>query len=171
MKDPLRYVWVKKTKACIPINPCESKDEDVRNVYCIPSPATVKNESDAEKVLQRYMEYVMKLHATDIMHIPSSDDKYLIYIGVHTSDTGYYVVRFWRPLGMSLADNMIQAACWAHGKEYIPQKAEEKEFWCSVDNENECQDVADFASLLVGDVVSGYVQRRGTLVCQLKQFN
>lgn len=33
-KHPDKYVWVKKTQACIPINPCKSNDTDIKKAYC-----------------------------------------------------------------------------------------------------------------------------------------
>ena len=33
-KYPDKYVWVRKTEECIPINPCLSSNESIKNLYC-----------------------------------------------------------------------------------------------------------------------------------------
>ena len=33
-KNPDKYVWVEKNQACVPVNPCESSNESIKNTYC-----------------------------------------------------------------------------------------------------------------------------------------
>ena len=33
-KHPDKYVWVEKTEACVPINPCESDNAEIKSAYC-----------------------------------------------------------------------------------------------------------------------------------------
>ncbi len=166
---PLSFVWVEKTNACIPINPCESQEDDIRDGYCIPSIATVESEKNAELVMQRYTEKVLNTHVINVIPITSKDDKYLIYLGVRTADDSYYVFRFYKPFGMPVADNLLIAACWAYGKSYVEQETKENEYWCTVHDENECTDIVDFASLLVGEMVSGEIVNLGTTLCKMNR--
>lgn len=166
---PLDFVWVEKTLACVPINPCKSSDETILYGYCIPGTVTVESEKNAELATQRYVEKVLNTQISNIKNITSNDDNYLIYLGVRTVDNSYYVFPFYKPFGIPQADNLLAAACWAYGKKYVEQEPQENEYWCRVQNETECTDIADFASLLLGEMISGETENIGATLCRMKR--
>ena len=80
------HVWVKKTQACIPINPCKSEDPDIVLGYCISvTPMLIEDERQAKLFLERYAQNVLKAQITGIDHKPD-------FTIATTSDGGYYAV-------------------------------------------------------------------------------
>ena len=88
---------------------------------------------------------------------------------MRTVDNSYYVFPFYKPFGIPQADNLLAAACWAYGKKYVEQEPQENEYWCRVQNETECTDIADFASLLLGEMISGETENIGATLCRMKR--
>ena len=170
---PFDFVWVEKTQTCVPVNPCESKTQAIRDSYCVQVGVYVSSEENAKLMVTRYVERVLKRRIVGFVTVEPRlawTGEYAIevpYIGVHISDGGYYVFRFYSPQ----IDNFLAGACWAYGHEYIEQQEKEHEYLCIVASEQECIDIADFASVLRGSIVSGTVQKLGTLVCHLEAFD
>lgn len=52
-----KYVWVEKSEACIPVNPCLSDAISIRNAYCdnIFADVGVKNYGVAEELVRQYI--------------------------------------------------------------------------------------------------------------------
>lgn len=61
LKHPEKYVWVEKTQACVPINPCASSNSKaIINAYCYPLNGTtesVGNGISVWDVMDFYIEY------------------------------------------------------------------------------------------------------------------
>ena len=144
-KHPEKYVWVEKTKACIPINPCLSSDVDIRNAYCISTVLHLNSldHTASDTLLERYIKKVLKQNWTGLgLDNPNGEGK--IYGHATTSDGGYFVVKF--EISHNLND-FIDDAFWAYG--YSEMVAGQP---YPVSNQTECEDIADFASLIAGNL-------------------
>ena len=161
-KDPFKYVWVKKTQACVPVDPCASLNDKIQEAYCIKA-GGVANSATAKEIITRYMKNVMKVDIKSVKLLATST------YGVYTSDDGYYAVIFG---GYDYGDEVksqLNAACWAYGKKnYFYTDNGDNRYGClDVKSQKECDNIADFASLLFGNVVEGEVEQLGQSICWL----
>lgn len=154
-KYPDKYVWVEKNKACVPINPCISTNEDIRKSYCMTPMRDQHLSSDAksaiELVLNRYAEKVLqsKVASTKLVAPFLNDDK-VIYVAAQTTDGNYFVAT---ASGSKPSDPflMMYDAAFAYG---LRLEGKEGQYWIeNVNSLEECTDIVDFASLLAGEVV------------------
>ena len=95
--DKGTHVWVEKTKACIPVDPCnEEVYSDIHQAYCIivfgtnplPPDTVIMN-----KLVNTYAEKVLNTQVTNLK-TPTFKDKYGYdkdRVAITTSDGGYYV--------------------------------------------------------------------------------
>ena len=91
------HVWVEKTSACIPVNPCESDDIQIKRAYCIEvfEDIQVKTYAQAAKLSEKYIEVVTKESTKCGLlenngHIPGSQD----YINCKTDSGMYFALEF-----------------------------------------------------------------------------
>lgn len=156
-KHPEKYVWVEKTQACVPIDPCNSDNVTIKETYCIETKDIYFPENQLDLVLSRYAEKVLKttLLGKQIL----KDGK----VAMVTSDGGYAVVDIedytdysdvTRKYRSTLADIV---AAWAYG--YILDLSVnideiEDDVFVHTDriigniSKTECDDIRDFASLI-----------------------
>lgn len=153
--NPSKYVWVAKTSACVPINPCVSSNASIKEAYCDEkSLSRLPADSRAYGlVLQRYAKKVLN---TDIVDLKDIEDNYNHYIAVTTSDGGYIVYpASLATLDKSMAmDNAIQAYGYSTIYSTTYHAGQDGSWHCGlVSSETECQDIVDFASLVFNDLV------------------
>ncbi len=89
--DKGTHVWVEKTSACIPVNPCASEtDININSAYCLEIP--IPNQADKRKlVFDKYAEKALKTTVTSIKNLPpDSTEPDRSYYGVQTADGGYF---------------------------------------------------------------------------------
>lgn len=167
---PFDFVWVEKTQTCVPINPCKTSNEKIRDAYCIDAGGVV-DINTADEAIRRYAKNVMKVGVDSIKLI---DNGYRPFLSLRTTDGGYYVFGF---DGGDYGNNIkgqLELACWAYGKQlhYNLQDKDGPKYGClGVNSQKECDDMADFASLLSGDLVEGEIEQLGQSVCWLTNFD
>ena len=96
--DKGTHVWVEKTQACIPVNPCDYEllGTDISKAYCIISFTTNPLPPDTvimNKLVNTYAEKVLNTQVTSLK-TPTFKDKYGYdrdMVAITTSDAGYYV--------------------------------------------------------------------------------
>ena len=154
--DP-NFVWVEKTKTCVPINPCESDDMEIEQAYCIRPdfrvPTKVSNGEFLSLVIEKYFQNVMKTNVSSIWPLMHPLEEH--YICIKTSDKGYYVVDF--DTNLHPSDNMqelYKAACWAYGKIATNAGIPETNFEMKCDDttESECESIVGFANSLLQSI-------------------
>ncbi len=84
------HVWVTKTQACIPINPCKSEDYGMYMAYC-GGYANIGDERQAKLFLERYAQNVLKTQISNVIYNP--EDR---FAAANTIDGGYFAVRISR---------------------------------------------------------------------------
>jgi len=157
-KHPDKYVWVEKTQACVPINPCKSDNAAIKNVYCIGANDNVTLPKDQlDLVLERYAEKVLKTTLLSKQFLEDGE------IAIVTSDGGYAVINIEDYTDYSDPNHRYRyglataVAAWAYGYELEIadfQKISEDELYLHTDrivgnlSQTECEDIRDFASLI-----------------------
>ncbi len=141
------HVWVEKTEACIPVNPCLSDEENIRNAYCISIPGMEQNgialedERQVKTFLDRFAEKVLK---TDVL----DDIKYLDNggVAVKTDDDGYYA---FQQVKASTCETQARTAALAYGREMTEVKKDSGfTYVITKISEQDCTDIKDFENLL-----------------------
>lgn len=149
LENPDEFVWVDATNECIPINPCT--DDQIKETYC-KSVNSMIPEEFKEKFASVYTKEVMNKNAQDIQLLDSIKDNE--YTSIKTTDGEYYVIESMN----SETDesystlNMIKIACAAYGYNTITN---ENINCLGVDNQIQCKNIANFASQLANESVSG----------------
>lgn len=166
-KHPDKYVWVEKNEDCIPINPCESKNETIKEVYCNRAFEFVQlgNWREAIKLVKAYSENVLKVSVTNTKEIAHDKDTSLFgqdYIPVKTSDGGYVMFEFDDLSDMTKSDKEAGAfmgACKAFGRDYHRSYSDKIKSWVTycmqVQSQKECDDIAGLASDVMDKIVKG----------------
>lgn len=174
-KHPDKYVWVEKTKSCIPINPCKSNDEQIVRSYC-PLATDTGIFSKGEKfnlVIERFIQVVFNSTVAHIADLPQDPS----YVAVWTMD-GYYFVVPTKGGALGLGPERVVS-------EYIldAMEAMNLQTWLMTgDAESKtveiegnmtkamCQDIADFASLLADELITAQFSVPNTTknLCVLK---
>ena len=175
---PFDFVWVEKTKACVPINPCVTANEKVRDAYCIKAAGAVTGETGAQAITY-YTEHVLKQKVSSIKAIPTKVTTPTF--ALWTTDGGYYAVQFDMDGHRAGIKPQLEVACWAYGKQmynysqgsgWSESYIDEPMYGClGVNSQTECNNMADFASVLVGELVEGEVEQLGQKVCWLKNLD
>ena len=140
------HVWVEKTEACIPVNPCLSDEEDIRNTYCISIPdmeqngIALENERQVKTFLDRYAEKVLKTDVLDIKYLDNGG------VAVKTDDDGYYA---FQQVKASTCETQARTAALAYGKEMKEVKNDSGfTYVITKISEQDCTDIKDFENLL-----------------------
>ena len=89
--DKGTHVWVEKTQAWIPVNPCLSNGE-IYNAYCtfFSFPA---DENNIKTIIDTYTKKLLGVEPIDYKYL-DSDSHEDHYYAVKTSDNGYFVANF-----------------------------------------------------------------------------
>ena len=171
-QKPMDFVWVEKTQACVPVDPCGSMNQKIKEAYCIDTYGHIRG----DKAITRYFKNVMKVSIDHIKGLDGPATPHIVRFGVYTTDGGYYGLEFWVDDGAHYeANDVLRLACWAYGKKSYYSTAQDLmvyRFGCiGVNSDKECNDIADFASLLEGELVEGTVEQMGQKVCMLRNMD
>lgn len=168
-KHPDKYVWVEKTEACVPINPCVDAVGSVKDAYCLYAQPTLPARSDLfNKIMNRYLEKNLN---TNLQYSSILDSA---HIGIKTTDGGYYAIRVSGidDTNEDWCNYAIEYAMFAYHKypstdyeknyDRDPRIIVAKDFVYPEDvyiagDSTECEDIKDFASLLAGKLVYRYM--------------
>ena len=162
------FVWVDKTQACIPENPCKSDDMNIKNAYCVEVEFPAKPHA-----FEIYIKNVLKTDVKEYKPVTGND-----FAGAYYTTDGdykYFLASKYSYLGVPRSThNAIAVSCWAYGAEDTKYSlkndevmdfarlsciSEDKQF-----NKTNCEDIANYASELNGTDCSGKlvsVQYRG----------
>ena len=142
LKHPEKYVWVEKTQACVPINPCESKlgwdDPAVMRTYCADFVANFGEKQ--QLVHQRYIEQVLKTKISETMPRLQVSGSIGDFIDAYKLQDGGYIA--FAGENDEISGNMLSATCFAYGHGTIGHGCM-GEF-----TQTQCTDMADFMTLL-----------------------
>ncbi len=151
-KHPEKYVWVEKTQACVPINPCKSDNSDiVYGGYCVYAFEVPDDLDKATLILQRYVQKRLKSNVANARRIDNN------YFALKTTDGGYIVFETVFLRETTLRD-IARAAFTIYGYNWGDGSSGEdhggREYVLGrVGNQEICQDIADFVSLVHGEPV------------------
>ena len=145
-KHPEKYVWVEKTKACVPINPCKSDNVGlaVADMYCYSQIGLPENPFKAEEWINRYVEKVLQTSVLKVSRTINGEG----YYGVFTTDGNYFVAM---KIGTGLVDEANKIDYYSALAIHAYGYDENSPF--KVKSENDCQDIGDFASLLGDELI------------------
>ena len=141
------HVWVEKTQACVPVDPCNDQNPvDIRTTYCIGQIFLPNEQRAIDLFFERYAENVLK---TQIADINKSNEQ---LITITTKDRGYYAAYNFTP------DKCLQRTVTvtkAYGQRYKDMSAN-SDVWKpgvvlympNVKDKTMCEDIKDFANLL-----------------------
>ena len=145
------FVWVEKTQACIPENPCESTNEEIKKSYCVTAPDL------DEDLLEKYISNVLKtsVKQKSAPFVRYGDEYGVKYKGYNTNDGGYIVFKY--ECNPNFYTNSEQSAingvCWAYGAvgsalaDIGNSKSEDNFYYecSSFDmNSTKCNDIVDY---------------------------
>jgi len=155
-KHPEKYVWVEKTQACIPINPCESNNPDIFSAYCM-----LANDRPLYSTGEK-LDYVIKYFTEHSLKDTVKETHFLDgdFVAVNTTGGYYFVARVINPttpIGpnpifqyITDAIDAVNMKSWHAG-----YNAESRKVEISGNNaEAFCEEVADLASLLADTVIT-----------------
>jgi len=193
-KHPDKYVWVEKTKACIPINPCDPTKSSnwfsgVRDAYCLDaltySPLYLPKDDDTARdlIINRFISNYPVLGKNPSIKFLDDHTNGYYYVAFFTEDKNYLVAEIY-DIDFSVQDlyETVNAAASAYGvgimhyKNYSNYGADSDlprgmavEDFAYVDGKytvKKCEDIADFASLLYGKPLIHYSGKDG--VCWIQ---
>ena len=144
------FVWVEKTKACIPVNPCGNDNAEIVQAYCIEVPFY-----STPAVYNAFVEKGLHSEVKKGEFIKLSDDKTAVY----TTDGDYRVFKRMPKTDYAGLHQMIAAACFPYGEadfdysnDTCPLAADDSD-----DADKLCNEVANLASSIAGEVCRGNV--------------
>jgi len=156
---PDNYVWVEKNQECIPVNPCNSKDDHISGTYCANSGlggckhSRVSTEKYFQNVWNTSIEEEIDLGTEEVDGIGLSRNM----TAYKTTDGNYLVLLQGVSHDTCTAADIAGDAFWAHGigsvlydskveaHVYNREGMERKEL-----TESDCSEIADFATS-IGD--------------------
>lgn len=146
-KHPDKYVWVDKTQACIPNNPCKDDYVGLEGImaYCYSDIALPRDPFEAEKWVNRYVEKNLHTTVVGFSRFAGGDPN---YYSVSTADGNFFAAFRVTPNyleGSTRQQYYAALAIHAYGHD------ENSPF--QVKSEQECKDIADFASLLSDELI------------------
>ena len=151
-KHPDKYVWVEKTKACVPINPCASElgwsDPSIMQAYCA---NFVANFGEKQKLVhQRYIEQVLKTKISETMPRLYVSKSIGEFIDAYKLQDGGYIAFAGDD---KIVYDDVAAVCWAYGR---PTTGGGDFRGCLGDfTQKQCTDMADFMTLLSDKLCEG----------------
>lgn len=106
---PDKYVWVEKTQACVPVDPCDSTIQDIKDAYCVRAAFAAGPEH-----MENYIETVLGTSArwgkvlADGKHAYyTTDGLYLVFNNIPDPKNNNIM---W-----SEVQQQIEVACWVNG--------------------------------------------------------
>lgn len=179
-QNPEKFVWVEKTQACIPINPCKSDDIEIMRAYCLSREITP---SKKELLINEYVKNVLKTNVVSIQNMSDSDSA-SAYSAVKTQDGGYFVLRvgnlaysdsnydgvhsYMAYTHEGFLKDMINAAALVYASgEYCEEQTDEfKNHLCEFHNIDidQCHNLIMFAEKLADELPNGRYEKE-TRVC------
>ena len=153
-KYPDKYVWVEKDQFCVPINPCEGANDAVRIAYCFDEVVLPSDMAKRNMIMDRYVHEVMRTVASDVKEISDR------VVGVKTNDGGYiaFLQGSKSPQSDCLLNLMYAVSAYGHLPIDLYQETDKYILLGYGDlndiSSTEMTDIADFASLLQGDVIT-----------------
>ena len=152
---PDRYVWVEKDEFCVPINPCESGNDAIRRAYCSNTIVLPYDIEKRDMIIDRYLNKVMHAAVSEVVKI-SGD-----VVGIKTNDGGYIAFMQGSTANQSdcLMNLMYAMAAYGYGLSgdiWQQGGVGETHFFGPLNNvsPDTLNDIADFASLLQGGVIT-----------------
>ncbi len=160
------HVWVEKTEACIPVNPCHSDDSKIKEAYCIyPYDLYFASGEAVEIFAKKYANNILK---TDVAKTNVHDSvktiekekkkgyRYALEGGyfdlqMHTTDGGFYSVLV--ALRTELEGKHLDPVCIAFGKNgTYNQMGIRTVNYCDDVNEQEFYEMKDFLDELLTNI-------------------
>ena len=167
-KRPDKFVWVEKTQECIPSNPCESGNSELRNQYCANFIVGPGGTDEQYKMMhERYIKQVLRTGIkselpTIKMWEPGGTEPGYKVVSYSLLDGGFvaFSVFFFSSEISTNPHLLARDVCSTYGHEYV--KTDEEHSVCKgVASDSECVDIANFASLILEEYVSGTYSRNG----------
>ena len=161
-KHPEKYVWVEKTQACVPINPCKSDNSAIQEAYCNRVFKNVQLGNWTEGVvavkayLQKYLAVNMMNSNLKLRHEVDTSVFGQDYIPAKTSDGGYVVFEFddlSDIAGGDRYDGAVESACIIQGGRYASITTEGNGLYCLNMDESDCSDISELASSILRDAL------------------
>ena len=161
-KHPEKYVWVEKTEACVPINPCKSDNSAIQEAYCIRVFKNVQlgNWTEGVVAVKAYLQKYLAVNMTSSnLKLRQQMDTSLFgqdYIPAKTSDGGYVVFEFddlSDIAGGDSYDGAVESACIIQGGMTTFVTTEGKGLYCLNMKETDCSDISELASSILRDVL------------------
>lgn len=154
-KHPEKYVWVEKDQFCVPINPCESDNVEIKRAYCVDFGLCAPGDTD--EILKLW---IGKWFGREIIELKHLDSK---AVGVKTDDGQYFA--YWCTTGHldDKCTGQIDDVAFAYthdtaGRYYTPEDkiniesggyAVSKDIkYVPANDAIECDGIKDFAELL-----------------------
>lgn len=202
-KHPDKYVWVEKTQACIPINPCAPDESNwangVREAYCLSAYPEISHiyshlrlpkddDSARDLIINRFINNNPVLGKNPTIKFLDDHGSGVYYVAFFTEDKNYLVTEV-SDEEFSVHDlyKIVAAAVSAYGQYLFPFEARyyssnptdsypnwTVDYFSYVDGtytEKECEDMADFASLLYGKPLTHSRGKDGTCWIQTVEYD
>ena len=157
LKHPDKYVWVEKTEACVPVNPCKSDNVGlaVADMYCYSEIGLPRDPFKAEQWLNRYVGKVLHTSVVSVSRTVNGEQ----YYGVSTSDGNYFVAM---PIGRGLVDEANKLDYYSALAIHAYGYDENSPF--KISNATECRDIGDFAALLADELIESKYEAGSCIV-------
>lgn len=110
-----KYVWVEKTEACIPVNPCESDSTEIKQAYCVDEIPL-----DNDTVFRAYISNTLNTYAMIPKDIVSSSG---MNVKTYTLTDGGYIAFNRNNVnvkGDTKKQQAFYAAFWTYGLDLSP---------------------------------------------------
>lgn len=142
-----------KTLACVPINPCESNDDTIRDAYCFNEIILPSDTEKRNMIIDMYLNKVRKTAISEVIEVSSN------VVGIKINDGGY--IAFLQGSKSPQSDCLLNLMYAVSAYGYPPQDLHQHHgsgtcFLGPLDDvsSDTMNDIADFASLLQGGVIT-----------------
>lgn len=149
-KHPDKYVWVEKTEACVPINPCKSDSSTIQEAYCnrVFKDVQLGNWRKGATVVEEYARNNLGVGAVLILENSFFGQDYVRAV---LDDGGYMVFEFDDLSDLGGADvreGAGRAACAVYGGAWSSFDGNQRSASCSGVSEAGCAKVAELMTEL-----------------------
>ena len=161
-KHPEKYVWVEKTQACVPINPCKSDNSAIQEAYCnrVFKNVQLGNWTEGVTAVKAYLQKYLAVDMTNSTRALRREVDTSVfgqdYIPAKTSDGGYMVFEFddlSDIAGSDRYDGAVESSCIIQGGRYSFVTTEGDGLYCLNMDESDCSDISELASSILRDVL------------------
>ena len=162
-----QHVWVEKTKTCVPINPCESDDAEIKRAYCLVGGVVALPHDKGKRDLM-INTYVSNVQYTGVSAITEIDSE---YVGVKTLDGNYCVFKLSKYADDHCLSQMMRGFnVYGYGwdkLEFEDRADMNISYSANVNSETECNNIINFASAMADKDFDGkYESGKCILVCK-----